>query len=63
MFGEGGNDTVAGGTAYDIILAGDGDDVLIADDDGENDDLYAGDGFDICLLGSGGDEPRADCEY
>jgi PKD repeat protein len=53
LYGEGGNDTLTGGSAADVLLGGDGDDLLLG---GAGDDLLIGGlGRDVLLGGHGDD--------
>jgi Ca2+-binding RTX toxin-like protein len=53
LFGEGGNDTLLGGSGDDLLVGGDGDDTLLGK--GGADALYGGDGDDILIGGTGND--------
>jgi Ca2+-binding RTX toxin-like protein len=53
LFGEGGNDTLIGGSGDDLLVGGDGADTLLGK--GGADTLYGGDGDDILIGGDGND--------
>lgn len=58
IFGEGGNDTLWGGTGADSLEGGAGDDGLLGDDD--SDILRGGDGIDTLFGGAGNDTLSGD---
>ena len=57
LFGGGGDDTLAGGSADDALFGGDGDDVLTGN--AGDDRLYGADGDDTLAGGAGDDSLRA----
>jgi Ca2+-binding RTX toxin-like protein len=53
MWGTNGNDLILGGNGGDVILALNGDDCILGG--GGGDSIYAGDGTDVCIGGPGND--------